>query len=132
MAAHELQQPKQAKQMKERRILQFEVAAKSCESPHFLPTRCQVPSVKNEVPKLSARECVRTPFYRERDITPMVLRWNVLDSMVGKPLIGRDNPSNESHEFVPNHSLHLVNDTHLEPYSSVDHIPSTTGGNVGA
>ena len=38
----------------------------------------------NEVPQ----ECVCTPFYRERDITPLVLCWNIPDSMVEKPLIG--------------------------------------------
>ena len=46
----------------------------------------EVPSLKDqdEVP----RECVRTPFYREHGIALLVLRWNVPDSMAGKPLIG--------------------------------------------
>ena len=33
--------------------------------------------------------------------------------------------------FIPNHLPRLANNTRLEPYSSIDCIPSTTGGDVG-
>ena len=130
--AHRLRRPEQAKQIKERcsyclkRQLSAGKVPFSCKL-RSAQVNCSELSAKNQVP----RECTRTRFYRERDVTLMVLHWNIPGSMVGKPLIGWDDPGNWSHEFIPNHSSHLANDIHLEPYGSVNHIPSTIGGNVG-
>ena len=82
MAAHGLQQPEQVKQIKERHsyCLKWQL------SPGNVPFSCQLRSAQTKCQE--PRECAHTPFYRERDVTLMVLCWNVLGSMAGKPLIG--------------------------------------------
>ena len=70
---HGLRQPEQAKQIKER----HSYCLKQQLSPGKVPFSCQLSakrSAQYQVPKQVAQTYVRTPFYREHDVTPMVLR----------------------------------------------------------
>ena len=139
VVAHGLWRPEQAKQMKERRSYSLKQQLSPGKVPFSCQLRRQGPSRSGPSEPLYLNapiwvpwECVHTPFYTEHDVTPLVLCWNVQDLMAGKPLIGWDNPSNGRCNFIPNHLLCLANDTRLEPYSFINCIPSTTGGNVEA
>ena len=53
---------------------------------HPFPANYEVPSLKGQTK--CPESAFALPFFMERDVTPLALRWNVPDSMAGKPLIG--------------------------------------------
>ena len=76
---------------------------------------CSVSSIKTEVP----RTYVRISFYRERDITLMVLLLEHPSLNGGKASDWLRQSQQQETRTRPNRSPRLANETHPEPYGSI-------------